>query len=394
MQLPDGHQASASEPFGTTNEDHYVKEDRSVVTRDAGVSSGQLRRAHSKQVLSERIDIASDISARLLLQAALDALSAHVAVLDAGGTIVGVNRAWRRFGRQNGLKLRDDGIGSNYIAALPRAAGMTSLRQRFREVLRGRALGFRHSYWCPTPKGARYFEMQVQRCGRSKWRRIFVAHEDVTDLKLAEDGLRKLAGELAHSRDAERRRFARELHDTTCQDLVAASFAAERMKTLLRADDTAGREVVEELSQTLDRAMSDLRTLSYLLHTPATSAALADTVRTLAIGFAHRAGMKVRFTTNYAGRPSDGVERVILAVLQEALMNIHRHSGSKTVGVALRSTEGSLALTITDQGQWREGAEGVGLSSMRERVAEVGGSLTVRPTRRGTRLFALVPTPN
>ena len=353
-----------------------------------------MRRTRSQQVLSGGIDTACDISGRLLLQALIDTLSAHVAVLDADGTIVGVNRAWRRFGRQNGLELRNDGIGSNYIAALPRAAGMANLRKRFREVLGGRALGFRHSYWCPTPKGARYFEMYVRRCGRSKWRRIFVAHEDVTDLKLAEEGLRKLAGELTRSRDAERRRFARELHDTTCQDLVAASLAAERMKTLLGADNTAGQRVVEELSQTLDRAMRDLRTLSYLLHTPVISASLSDTVRTLAVGFTHRAGMKVHFTTNYAGRPGEGVERVILAILKEALINIHRHSGSKTARVALRSTEGWLALTITDQGQWREGAEGVGLSSMRERVAEVGGALTVRPTRRGTRLVALVPTPN
>jgi two-component system NarL family sensor kinase len=104
--------------------------------------------------------------------------------------------------------------------------------------------------------------------------------------------------------------------------------------------------------------------------------------------------MKVHLTTNYAGRPSEGVERAILSILKEALINIHRHSGSKTARVALRSTEGRLALSITDAGQWREGAEGVGLSSMRERLAEVGGALTVRPTRRGTRLFALVPTPN
>ena len=284
------------------------------------------------------MDIASDISARLLLQAALDALSAHVAVLDANGTIVGVNRAWRRFGRQNGLKLRNDGIGSSYIAALPRGVGMANLRKCFREVLDGRSLGFRHSYWCPTPKGARYFEMQVRRCGRSMWRRIFVAHEDVTDLKLAEEGLRKLAGELGRSRDAERRRFARELHDTTCQDLVAASLAAEQMRTLLGSDNTAGKKVVEELSQILDKAMHDLRTLSYVLHTPVISTSLSDAVRTLAIGFAQRAGMKVHFTTNYAGRPSEGVERVILAIVKEALINVHRHSGSKTARVALRSS--------------------------------------------------------
>jgi signal transduction histidine kinase len=358
---------------------------------DTVASPSRLRRARSQHLLGRGKDLAPDISGRLLLQAALDTLSSHVAVLDARGIIVGVNRAWRRFGRQNGLKLTNGGIGSDYVAALRRAAGMAKLRRRFCEVLNGRALGFRHSYWCPTPQGARYFEMQVRRCGRSDWARIFVAHEDVTDLKLAEDGLRKLAGELQRSRDAERRRFAQELHDTTCQDLVAASFAVERIRSLL-ADDTAGQKVVQELCQTLDRAMRDLRTLSYVLHTPAISASLADTVRTLTKGFARRAGIRVRFTTNYAGRASQGVERIILAVLQEALINIHRHSGSKTAHIALGSSEESLVLTIADQGQWREGAEGVGLASMRERIAEVGGTLLVSTTRRGTRLYAEVPT--
>lgn len=339
-------------------------------------------------------DIAPDISAKLLLQASLDALSAHVAVLDARGTIVGVNRAWRRFGRQNGLKLRNDGIGSNYIAALSRGAGIASLRRRFREVLSGNALGFRHSYWCSTPKKNCYFEMRVRRIGRANWMRIIVSHEDITDLKLAEEGLHKLVGELACSRESERRRLARELHDTTCQDLTVASLAVERIKKLLGAENVGGQVVVEDLGQTLDRALRDLRTLSYLLHPPtASSSDLAEDLRMLIAGFARRAEMKVRFTANYAGRPSESIERVIFAIVQEALVNIHRHSGSKTARVALNSTEGLLALTIADQGQWREGAEGVGLASMRERVAEVGGTLTIQPTRRGTRLFALVPTP-
>jgi len=117
-------------------------------------------------------------------------------------------------------------------------------------------------------------------------------------------------------------------------------------------------------------------------------------MRTVAIGFSRRAGIEVRFVSKYAGRPSEGVERAVLAILKEALLNVYRHSGSKTVTVALRSIEGALTLAIADQGRWREGEEGVGLASMRERITEVGGTLTVRSTRRGTRLVALVPTPN
>jgi signal transduction histidine kinase len=207
-----------------------------------------------------------------------------------------------------------------------------------------------------------------------------------------QDGLRKLAAELARSRESERRRIARELHDTTCQDLVAASLAVGRLERLAGAKHLAGHEVVVELGETLDRALHDLRTLSYALHSPPTSTFdLADTLRTLIAGFAGRAGIKVRFTTKYAGRPPEGIERTIIAIVQEALMNIHRHSGSKTADIALDAREGSLVLTIADRGQWREGAEGVGIASMRERVAEVGGTLSVHATRGGTQLIALVP---
>jgi signal transduction histidine kinase len=205
-------------------------------------------------------------------------------------------------------------------------------------------------------------------------------------------GLRKLTAELARSRESERRRIARELHDTTCQDLVAVSLAVERLEKLIGTEHLAAHEVIVELSQTLDRAVLDLRTLSYVLYAPATSDShLADTLRTLITGFASRAGIKVRFSSKYEGRPSEGIERAIIAIVQEALMNIHRHSGSKTADIALSSSEGSLVLTIADQGQWREGGEGVGLASMRERIAEVGGTLSVRATRQGTRLHALVP---
>jgi signal transduction histidine kinase len=207
-----------------------------------------------------------------------------------------------------------------------------------------------------------------------------------------QDGLRKLAAELARSRESERRRIARELHDTTCQDLVAASFTVERLERLVASEPTAAHEAMLELSGTLDRTLQDLRTLSYVLHSPATSAShLADTLRTLIAGFANRAGIKVRFTAKYAGRPGEGIERAIVAVVQEALMNIHRHSGSKTAHIALSSSEGSLVLTIADQGRWRASAEGVGIASMRERIAEVGGTLSVRAAHRGTRLFVVVP---
>jgi hypothetical protein len=363
------------------DEDHRVKEDSPIelwkgcFCRPIAASAGQ-------RVLGGHIDIACDVSAKLLLQAA-PMPSAHVAVLDAGSSSASTAHSDGSLERP---QLRNHGIGSGYIAALPKSAGMANLRKNC-EVLGGRVLGFRHAYWCPTPRGRATSDAGAPlrsirgstSSSRTRRRR----------LELAEEGLRKLAGELALARC--RAASARQGAPTPPARPCGGLARGRADEGLLRTDvGPAGR--CRGLAKNLHRAMHDLRPV-YLLHAPAVSASSPiPCARSPSV--LRSAGMKVHFTTNYAGRPSEGVERVILAILPEALMNIHRHSGSKTARVALRSTEGSLALTITDQGQWREGADGVGLSSMRERVAEVGGALTVRPTRRGTRLFALVPTPN
>ncbi len=332
----------------------------------------------------------SSKSGWLLLQAALDSLSAHIAVLDTRGIIVAVNRQWAKFGRQNGLDLTKDGIGTDYVAALPQTHDMTHLRKQLTDVLIGKDRGFRHSYWCDAPDGARYYEMQVRRYGRGAWRRVLVAHEDVTELKQAEDTLKELAGELERAREDERRRLAKELHDTTCQDLLAASLTAQRLKGRL-VDDADAHEAMEELKQSLGRAMRDLRTLSYLLHTPTSSASIADAARALTVGFGERAGLQVRFASDYSGGCGERTERALLSALREALTNIYRHSGSNAARVELSSKDKTLELAISDRGQWREGSEGVGLASMRERLAEVGGTVMLHRTRRGTRLSAQVP---
>lgn len=334
---------------------------------------------------------ASSRTSWLLLQAALDSLSAHVAVLDTRGIIVAVNRQWIKFGRQNGLNSPKHGIGTDYVTALPQTEHMAQLRGQFADVLSGRAIGFRHSYWCDTPDGARFYEMQVRRYGRAAWRRILVAHEDKTELKQAEATLRKLAGELESAREAERRRLAKELHDTTCQELMVASLTVLSLKRQLGSDNADGRETLDELNQSLERAMRDLRALSYLFHTPTSSGSLADAARAMAVEFGKRAGLQVRFSTNYSGRSAECTERVLLTALREALMNVYRHSGSKMAHVALTSKDGSLTLAISDRGQWIESQEGVGLPSMRERVADIGGKLTVRQTPRGTRVSIAVP---
>jgi signal transduction histidine kinase len=114
-------------------------------------------------------------------------------------------------------------------------------------------------------------------------------------------------------------------------------------------------------------------------------------MRALVEGFARRTGIKARFATNYRGTSSERVERAILSVAQEALINIYRHSGSRTARVHLRAMKDRMELDVTDQGRWNAADEGVGVASMRERIRQVGGSLNIIPSARGTQVHAVVP---
>ena len=328
-----------------------------------------------------------------LLDAALDALSAHVAVLDTKGVVVAVNQAWRRFGSANGLKLANSAIGTNYLAVIARAGSdASSVRDHLLSVLQGRSVGFTHQYCCPCPTGELWFQMQVRSFGRSTGRRVLVAHEDITELKAAEKAIRELADRLAQSREAERRQLASELHNTTGQELLVVSLGLMRLEKILQRHGQEAHEVLVETQDALARAQRDLRTMSYLLHSPAIEGVgLSGAMRSLVQGFARRTGIKARFATNYRGTSSERVERAILSVAQEALINIYRHSGSRTARVHLRAMKDRMELDVTDQGRWNAADEGVGVASMRERIRQVGGSLNIIPSARGTQVHAVVP---
>jgi signal transduction histidine kinase len=234
--------------------------------------------------------------------------------------------------------------------------------------------------------------MQVRSLGRSARRQVFVAHEDITELKMAEKALRALAEQLARTREAERRQLARELHDSTGQELLVASLNLSRLEGLLGPRDRRWRDLLAETGDALQRAQSQLRTMSYLLHPPAiANGGLGEAMRIFLKGFSSRTGIKVRFATNFAGRSSEKIERAILSIAQEALINVYRHSGSKSAEVKLEAMSDRLELCIADRGRWASGDDGVGIASMRERIREVGGSLDIASTFRGTRLHAVVP---
>jgi PAS domain S-box-containing protein len=344
-----------------------------------------------------------------LLQSTIDALSAHVAVLGRDGTVVAVNAAWRRFAVANGYRGDDYGVGANYLRiceaargecaeAAAVAAGLRAMIEDGREMLR-------IEYPCDSATSARWFQLRATRFGSGGDVRVVLAHEDVTEIKRAEEELRRLAGRLLALQDEERRRIARELHDSTAQNLVALAFNLDRLERRASADEGMKAAVLADSRALIDRSLKELRTLSYLLHPPALDdAGLVPAIRSFVDGFSRRSGIKVemKLPGRMARLPRDA-ESAIFRIVQEALANVHRHSGSATAAVRLRRSRQRVVLEIVDRGAGiagmindARGAEmhslGVGIPGMQARLRQLNGDLEIQSAAgQGTTIRAVVP---
>ncbi len=211
--------------------------------------------------------------------------------------------------------------------------------------------------------------------------------------------LRQLSSRLLSLQDTERRRIARELHDSLGQYLVGLKLNVEMIK---QSPDS--EELWSEAEQLMQQCMSEVRTLSYLLHPPTMDAAgFASAARWYVEGFGQRSGIKVSLDApDDLGRLPDAIELALFRVLQEALTNVHRHSGASEAHVFIREDAGQVVLEIQDNGRGipeellahfrATGAGmGVGVAGIRERAWELGGSLEVESDSGGTRVRVSIP---
>ena len=221
-----------------------------------------------------------------------------------------------------------------------------------------------------------------------------------------EDQLRQLSVRLMTLQDEERRRIARELHDTAGQTLAAMkmSIALIRQAGTMRPDLLL---LVDDLNALTDAALQEVRTTSYLLHPPLLDeAGIASATRWFVEGFAKRSGIQIDCDVpEKMDRPSRDRELVLFRVLQESLTNVHRHSGASAASVRLRRESDHLKLEIDDNGKGiseerlrrfnaSPGAAGVGITGMRERVRELGGRLEIHSRQTGTTVSVALPMLN
>lgn len=200
-------------------------------------------------------------------------------------------------------------------------------------------------------------------------------------------------------------RIASDLHDSTCQHLIAASLSVMRIRAVL--DDPASAErLCDDIDTSIDHALSEIRSFTYLLH-PQNPAAdgLKATIEQYAGGFATRTSLKVvTEITPEVDRLPYRKQRSLLRIIQEALTNVFRHAKATEVGVAIEATEGQFRLRVRDNGRGmasdpakygaREPSLGVGIPAMRVRMQQLGGTLEIRTTSMrgsGTTLSAVFP---
>lgn len=223
-----------------------------------------------------------------------------------------------------------------------------------------------------------------------------------TQVEQRTNALRLLSARLMRVQDEERRRIARELHDSLGQYLAAAKINLDVLAT--EKQDIAVH--LREAQNLIERAISDTRTLSHLLHPPLLDEAGFGTA---AKWFVEGFGKRSKIATSLEmpaklDRLPQEVEIALFRILQESLTNVHRHSGANEVEVHLTKDGSVITLVVQDYGKGiprdvlehfaKSGTNvGVGLAGMRERVKELGGEFELQSGKKGTILKVVIPVP-
>jgi len=219
----------------------------------------------------------------------------------------------------------------------------------------------------------------------------------------AEGRLRRLSVRLMTLQDEERRRIARDLHDTTGQTLAMLKITIASVEQLgIQAPGLL--PLVKDLHAFADEALREVRTTSYLLHPPVLDQlGFVCAARWFVDGFAKRSNIQVQLEIEEASvRLSKNCELALFRVLQESLTNVHRHSKASAADVKFTRKNNQLQLVVHDNGcgieehslqQFRETNDGVGvgIAGMRERIRELGGTLEVCSDRSGTTVSVALP---
>jgi signal transduction histidine kinase len=334
-------------------------------------------------------------------QATLDAFNCPVALLDETGRILEASVSWRS------LLSRDRGVvgavGENYLDICERRSAAISGASVLRNGV-ARTLGGGHPSFERTCRQLRDLErhdyrIRIKRLRHCDPHRYLVSHEEVTELTEAQEVACQASERVCDIQADERQRLAEDLHDSVGQSLVSVGLGLARLRMMTPQTDSV-TALMGDLSRELQEVHAQIRTLSYLLDPPWPDEAggLELAIREFVNGFARRAGL--RAVVRLDG-PSCEMDRpralVLFRILQEGLVNIHRHAYANVVIVEFRNRQSEVTLEVRDDGCGFSTDDavvvspGVGLHSMRARVQRFGGVLRIDTGTTGTTLMVRMP---
>jgi signal transduction histidine kinase len=335
------------------------------------------------------------------LQQIIDDLPEQIALVDEDGIIFAANRAWKQTVEEHG-----------YLEALP--------GRNYRDFCAGKAAqGYapamealaalddiwagRRSYWQLIYNGrenwrGRDYQISFHRIwfgGRSF---ISVTRFDLTEILDLRRERENFSASMIEGQAIERQRMGRELHDSASQLLASIGLVLGRLRQ--RSPDSETLAAVEEMSELVTEAHREIRSISYLAHPPSLKKlGLSHAVKLLVEGFGRRTGLEASFDIRgKPGKMSEAAETAVYRLAQEALSNVHRHAHATRVHLLLLFRDSAAHFIVADDGIGisretlsGEGCEGVGLASMRSRLSEVGGRLSIRTLSPGTAIIGSVP---
>ena len=332
------------------------------------------------------------------MQHLIDDLPEQVALLSEDFTIIAVNRSWAEAMLTYGYTRLSPGDDYLAVCRQTEATGYEPSTRAI-EALEQIASGELASYSMVFNGRGRWSSHEYELC----FHRVEVGsqafititrfeHTEIIELRRAQDELRK---SLIESQEVERQRIARELHDSTAQSLAAIGLLLGQLRRGWHNPDA--KELVEEIRDLVSEAQQQIRAVSYLALPPSVEKlGLIKALELLVEGFRRRTALDTSFEIEGERLEiAAPVQAALYRVAQESLSNAHRHAFAAAVRVGLRFRGPFLQLTISDDGVGisgdtlaGRGATGVGIASMKSRLSELGGRLSLRRLSPGTAVIA------
>jgi PAS domain S-box-containing protein len=378
-------------------------------TKRCVIANGEAQRDSKGAILSLRGTV-QDITERKLIEEATALLAAIVASSDdaiVSKTLDGVITTWNKSAERIFGYTANEAIGQHITLIVPpdRHAEEYDILTRLR---RGERID--HFQTVRRRKDGTLIDVSVtispvcdfsgRVIGASKVARdITVQRQAAEKVRVADEAVR-----LMKAQDDERRRIARDFHDSAGQTLTVLGLSVAEL--IQQAERVAPRLAekgrhIEEVVQQLHR---EIRTTSYLLHPPLLDeAGLTSALNWYVQGLAERSGMKIDLNlSDDLGRLPADMELAIFRVVQECLTNIHRHAESKTAFIRIARENGSICVEVRDKGKGisserlaeiQSRGSGVGIAGIRERLRQFGGEMQIESNGSGTTVFAVIPLP-